>query len=153
MPMARYERGNDATAARKLTRSEPLSGRNARADETPRRSSSIERLKPGDDPRPAIGRLYREGRTYPDKPPHDYEARERTPEYKVPQPGRNDEYASYKFGRNSPVTPAPDESQPQFQTDKAAHLNDTREGWQRGMGSQSPHPHFDSGPSGSRYRK
>jgi hypothetical protein len=45
--MARYQPGSDATAARKLTRSEPLSGRNARADETPRRSSSIERLKPG----------------------------------------------------------------------------------------------------------
>jgi hypothetical protein len=148
--MARYERGNDATAARKLVGSKPMSGRNARADETPR-LSHIEKLRPGDDPRPAIGRLYREGRTSPDKPPHDYTARERMPEHKVPQPGWDTERASYGFGRNSPVSPAPDEQSPQFQTDKAAHLNDTREAWCRGMGGQSPHPHFDSGPSGSRY--
>jgi hypothetical protein len=53
MPMARYERGSDATAADKLARSAPLSGRNSRSNETPRRSS-IERLKPGDDPRKMI---------------------------------------------------------------------------------------------------
>jgi hypothetical protein len=132
MPMVRYERGSDATAARKLARSQPMSSRGARADETPRRTNSIERLRPGDDPRPAIGRLYSEGRTYPHGKPHDYAARETVPKFKGT---------------------APDESQPQFKDERAAHLNDTREAWQRGMGSQSPHPHFDSGPSGNRYRK
>jgi hypothetical protein len=62
--MARYQPGSDATAARKLARSEPFSGRNTRSDETPRRSS-IERLKPGDDPTNAINRIYSEGRRYP----------------------------------------------------------------------------------------
>jgi hypothetical protein len=141
--------GNDATAARRLARSGELPT-NARADEEPRRSS-IEKLRPGSDPREAIGRLYREGRRYPyGKPPHEYETRERTPAFRSPQPGMEDERASYALGRNSPMK-APNESSPQFTVDKTGDRCDTREGWQRGYGSESPHPHFDSGPSGHRY--
>jgi hypothetical protein len=92
----------------------------------------IERLTPGADPRAAIGRLYTEGRTYPHGKPHEYVARETVPKFKGI---------------------APDESQPQFKEERAVHLNDTREAWQRGMGSESPYPRFDSGPSGHRYRK
>jgi hypothetical protein len=92
----------------------------------------VERLKPGDDPRVAIGRLYREGRTYPHGKPHDYQARETVPKFRGT---------------------APDESQPQIANDQPVHLNDTREGWVRGMGSEAPYPKFDSGPSGNRYRK
>jgi hypothetical protein len=92
----------------------------------------IERLKPGDDPRAAIGRLYSEGRTYPHGKPHEYRAREVTPKFKGI---------------------APDQSQPEFKEERAVHLNNTREAWQRGMGSESPYPRFDSGPSGHRYDK
>jgi hypothetical protein len=127
--MARNERGSDATAARKLARSEPMSGRNTRSDETPR-LSHIGRLKPGDDPTAAINRLYSEGRRTYGQPNPD-QPRERTPKFKGI---------------------APDESQLQFD-DKASNLNDTREAWCRGMGGQSPHPKFDSGPSGNRYSR
>jgi hypothetical protein len=85
--------------------------------------------------------------------PHDYRKPERTPEYKAPTPSRDAYSASFDLGKNSPVTPAPDECYPQFRDDKASTCNDTKEGWCRGMGSQSPHPHFDSGPSGNRYSR
>jgi hypothetical protein len=96
----------------------------------------IERLKPGDDPTEAINRLYSYGRrTYgqpmPDAP------RETTPKYKAPTPSR-DERADYALGKNSPVTPAPAESDPQFRDDKTASHDDAS-GWVRGMGNQSPH--------------
>ena len=99
--MARFERGNDATAARKLARSEPLSGRNSRSDVTPR-LSHIEKLKPGDDPTDAINRLYSVGRrTYgqpmPDAP------RERTPHHQAPQPDWSSERATYAIGKNADV--------------------------------------------------
>jgi hypothetical protein len=107
-------------------------------------------LKPGSDPTDAINRLYAAGRkTYgqpmPDAP------RKTTPKYKVPSPSR-DERASYAPGKNSPVTPAPTEWAPQFRDDKCSDYNDAS-GWVRGMGRQSPHPKFDAGPSGTRYRK
>jgi hypothetical protein len=148
--MARYQPGSDATAARRLAKSEPLSGRNSRSDETPR-LSHLDRLgrTPGSDPTAAIEALYRTGRTYPYGKPHDA-PRERTPEYKVPQPGWEGEPASYKPGRNSPVTPAPDQSAPQFSDDKVGDHVDAS-GWVRGMGPQSPYVKFDAGPSGSRY--
>jgi hypothetical protein len=148
--MARYERGNDATAARKLTRSEPLSGRNARADETPRRSS-IERLTPGSDPSQAIANLYAVGRKIYGRNP-DARRDERTPQYRVPTPPRDAYSASYGTIKDSPVTPAPAEDQPQFRDDKCANYNDTREAWCRGMANEQ-HPFFDSGKSGDRYRK
>src|SRR5438552_12268747 len=99
-------------------------------------------LKPGSDPTAAINRLYSEGRKIygqqqPDVP------RKTTPEYKAPSPSR-DERASYAPEKNSPVTPAPDESAPQFRDDKCSDYNDAS-GWVRGMGSQSPHPYFDAG--------
>jgi hypothetical protein len=109
------------------------------------------KLKPGSDPTDAINRLYAYGRTTYGQPNPD-QPRETTPKFKAPTPSRNDEHASYGLGRNSPVTPAPDESQPQFRDDKVG-THDDASGWVRGMGGQSPHPKFDSGPSGSRYRK
>jgi hypothetical protein len=141
--------GSDVTAARRLARSEPMAPRGARADETPR-LSHIEKLKPGGDPRPAIGRLYTEGRTYPHGKPHDYTARERTPEYRTPTPSRD--VANYDLGKNSPVDPAPNEYGPQFYDDKKFDRVDTKEAWCRGMAKEQ-HPFFDSGRSGDRYRK
>jgi hypothetical protein len=106
-------------------------------------------LKPGTDPTAAINRLYSAGRrTYgqpmPDTP------REATPKYQPPKPSWTSERATYAIGRNSAVSPAPDESQVQFSDDKVATHNDAS-GWVRGQGNQAPHPKFDSGPSGSRY--
>jgi hypothetical protein len=150
MPMARNTRGDDSTAARKLARSAPMSGRGGRADESPRHSNAIERLVPGSDPGPAIAKLYAEGRrVYGTNPDARRDAR--TPEYKVPSPSR-DERASYGLGKNSPVTPAPSEYGPQFEVDKKSDRVDTREAWCRGMAKQQ-HPYFDSGPSGSRYSR
>ncbi len=140
--MARYQPGNDATAARKLARSEPLSGRNTRSDETPR-LSHLDRLgqAPGSDPSKAIAELYARGRkVYGTNP--DARTDARTPERPAPQPDWSSEKATYAIGRNSPVSPAPDESQPQFADDKTADHVDVREGWTRGYGS--PHPFFDS---------
>jgi hypothetical protein len=73
------------------------------------------------------------------------------PEYIAPSPPRSAYSASYDLVKGSPVTPAPSEAAPQFRDDKSADLNDVREAWVRGMGSESPHPKFDSGPSGHRY--
>jgi hypothetical protein len=112
-------------------------------------ASRIEKLKPGDDPTDAINRLYSYGRHHPHKAPHDA-PRERTPHPQAPQPDWSSERATYAIGRNSAVSPAPDESAPQFADDKTADHVDAS-GWVRGMGGQSPHPHFDFGGSGSRY--
>jgi hypothetical protein len=90
----------------------------------------IETLKPGTDPVAAINKLYSEGRrTYGQPNPDDYK--------RAPTPA------------SKPI--AKDESQPQFAEERTANHDDTREGWTRGYGS--PHPRFDSGPSGSRYDK
>jgi hypothetical protein len=111
----------------------------------------IETLKPGDDPTAAVNKLYSYGRTtygqkHPDTP------RETTPKYKAQTPRDAGAPASYGVGKNSPVSPAPDEQSPQFRDDKhgKAYDNDAS-GWVRGMGGQAPHPKFDSGPSGHRY--
>jgi hypothetical protein len=109
-------------------------------------------LRQGDNVHRAVGDLYSYGRHYPHKPPHDYEVPERTPRPGAPQPGFDEYRATYRQAKNSPVTPAPDESQPQFACEKASDLNDAS-GWVRGKGSEAPHPKFDSGPSGHRYRK
>jgi hypothetical protein len=110
-------------------------------------------LKPGSDPTDAINRLYADGRkTYgqpnPDAP------RVTTPKFTAPTP-RDDGSGSYALGKNSPVSPAPSESECQFRDDKVATHNDAS-GWVRGMGGQSPHPAFDrrvSGAADHKYRK
>jgi hypothetical protein len=53
----------------------------------------------------------------------------------------------------SPVNAPADESANQFHDGKVADHNDVGRTWTRGMGDQSPHPAFDYGPSGHRYRK
>jgi hypothetical protein len=111
----------------------------------------IEKVGPGDDVYRAVDKLYRTGRTYPGKAPHDYAKPQQTPEYKVPSPSR-DERASYAPGKNSPMEPAPAEWAPQFRDDKCSNYNDTTEAWCRGMAKEQ-HPFFDKGGSGSRYRK
>lgn len=107
-------------------------------------------LRPGDNVHKAIGDLYSYGRTYPHKPPHDYEPPERTTRPGPPQPTSDEYRATYRQAKNSPVSPAPDESAPQFPSEKVADHNDAS-GWVRGQGSQAPHPKFDSGPSGFRH--
>jgi hypothetical protein len=107
-------------------------------------------LPAGSDPTAAINKLYSEGRRTYGQPMPD-QPRKRTPEFKATTP-RDDGSGSYALGKNSPVSPAPSESECQFRDDKVATHNDAS-GWVRGMGGQSPHPKFDSGPSGSRYRK
>jgi hypothetical protein len=89
----------------------------------------IEDIRPGDNAWRTVGKLYREGRTYPNGPPHDYRQPAATP----------------KSG-----SIAKDESQCQFRDDMVNGHNDVREGWARGYGK--PHPFFDSGKSGSRYK-
>ena len=83
----------------------------------------------------------------------DYTRPQRAPVSKPPQPGRDEYAGTFQGARNSHVSPAPDESAPQFPCEKVADHNDTREAWLRGMGNQAPHPHFDSGPSGHTYRR
>jgi hypothetical protein len=111
----------------------------------------IERLKPGGDPTSQIEKLYRYGRSYPDKPPHD-RPRESTRHSRPASPSLEDCYADYSPIKNSPVSPAPDESQPQFRDEKASTHNDSY-GWPRGYGPEAPHPKFDAGPSGHRYSR
>jgi hypothetical protein len=96
----------------------------------PRRSTHIERLAPGDDPTDAINRLYSEGCHHPHKAPHDA-PRERTRSTEPPQPGWDEYAATYRPAQNSPVSPAPDESAPQFKDDKVAGHDDAS-GWVRG---------------------
>ena len=107
-------------------------------------------IKPGDNVYEAIDSLYRFGRSYPHKPPHDYEPPERAPHPRPPQPSPDEYRATFRPATNSEVSPAPDESQCQFVSEKVATHNDAS-GWVRGQGGQSPHPKFDSGGSGFRY--
>ena len=92
----------------------------------------IEDLKPGANPYRAVRELYEYGRKYPDGPPHDWKTPAVTP-------------------KAEPI--AKDQSQPQVREARTADHNDTREAWCRGMSDQSPHPFFDSGPSGFTYDK
>jgi hypothetical protein len=110
-------------------------------------------LRPGDDVHRAVGELYRYGRTYPDKPPHDYEPRQGKPGYTTPVPTRDEEYAHYgQATRDERITPAFDEQATQFPDDKhGAKYDNDASGWVRGKGS--PHPFFDRGGSGSRYSR
>jgi hypothetical protein len=78
----------------------------------------------------AINKLYSDGRRVYGQPNPDARRDERTP----------------KFGGI-----APDQSQPQDRESRTSDHVDTKEAWVRGYGSQSPHPAFDSGPSGSRF--
>jgi hypothetical protein len=111
--------------------------------------SHIERVLPGQDPQPAINRLYSEGRHHPYAKPHDA-PRKPTEHSRPASPSHEDCFADYEPIKNSPVSPAPDESQPMFRDEKASTLNDSY-GWVRGMGRESPYVKFDSGPSGFRY--
>ena len=111
--------------------------------------SHIERVLPGQDPQPAINRLYSEGRHHPYAKPHD-RPREVTLHSRPASPSHEDCFADYEPIKNSPVSPAPDESQPQFRDSKTSTHTDSY-GWVRGMGDESPYPRFDSGPSGFRY--
>jgi hypothetical protein len=113
--------------------------------------SHIERVLPGQDPTDAINRLYSYGRTYPRGEPPDA-PREPTLHSRPASPSLEDCYADYSPLKNSPVSPAPDESQPQFRDEKASTLNDAY-GWVRGFGKESPYPKFDAGPSGHRYSR
>jgi hypothetical protein len=111
--------------------------------------SHIERVQSGQDPTDAINRLYSFGRHHPYAKPHDA-PRESTRHSRPTSPSHDDCYADYNPIKNSPVSPAPDESQPQFRDSKASTLNDSY-GWVRGYGREAPYPKFDSGPSGHRY--
>jgi hypothetical protein len=69
-------------------------------------------------------------------------------------PSHQDHIADYRAVKNSRVSGAPDESQPQFAVEKSADLNDVGRVWTRGMSGQSPHPAFDNNDgivSGARY--
>jgi hypothetical protein len=111
--------------------------------------SHIGRVLPGQDPTDAINRIYSYGRHRPHHEPHD-RAREQTSHYQSRQPTMDEYRADYGRIKTSPVSPAPDESQPQFKDSKIATHNDAS-GWVRGQGGESPYPTFDSGPSGFRY--
>jgi hypothetical protein len=155
----RLDHADDGTVAGKLygpdrhSRNHPHhdAGTPPPDDMAPRRSTHIERVSPGEDPTDAINRLYSYGRHYPHSKPHDA-PREPTLHSRPASPSHEDCYADYEPIKNSPVSPAPDESQPQFRDSKASTLNDAY-GWVRGFGSESPYPKFDAGPSGHRYRK
>jgi hypothetical protein len=114
----------------------------------------IERLRPGDDPTAAINKLYSEGRTTYGQP-HPDTPRESAPKYKVPTRSPNDEPASYRQAiRSEAMTPVLSEQAPQFPGDKhGVRYDNDASGWVRGQGGQSPHPKFDSGPSGHRYER
>ena len=117
--------------------------------------SHIEKLKPGDDPSAAINRLYGYGRHHPDGKPHDA-AKERTlpprdtfqPE-NVPAERNKGHIGADVFDQLHPAYQKPqgpeDRQAPSYENDST--------GWVRGMGGESPHPRFDPGPSGFRYRK
>jgi hypothetical protein len=120
-------------------------------DNHPRHRSHIERVLPGQDPTDAINRLYSYGRHHPRGKPHDA-PRESTLHSRPSSPTHDDCYADYGPIKNSPVSNPLDESGPQFRDSKLSTHNDSY-GWPRGMGSESPHPKFDSGPSGYRYDK
>lgn len=109
----------------------------------------IEDLKPGADVHRAIGSLYEYGRSYPTgKRPHDYPSAKGIPHPKPATPSRNDYAGGYHSVRNSPVSPAPDESANQFRDAKVASHNDVPvQDWTR----SGDHPFFDRGLSGARY--
>jgi hypothetical protein len=91
----------------------------------------VEDFKPGDNPYRTVKEIYEYGRSYPSGRPHDYKTPAATP----------------KAG-----SIAKDETQPQDRESRTASHDDVREGWTRGYGKQLPHPFFDSGKSGSRYK-
>jgi hypothetical protein len=93
------------------------------------------------DPTDAINRLYSMGRTYPrgDGPPA---ARAKDGTFK--SHSLPDRYEK----------PDPKQSMVQNPEDRPVSHDDVARNWLRGYGKTSQqHPHFDSGPSGSRYRK
>jgi hypothetical protein len=127
------------------------------ADDVPRKSHPpYKMLKEGADGVRATRDIYNylKVRVSPDgKAPRDldYQSRKQVPQSQAPQPGFDEYRATYREARNSRVTPAPDEQSPQFPAEKVADHVDVGRVWTRGMGSESPHPAFDSGPSGHRY--
>jgi hypothetical protein len=114
----------------------------------------ISDVKQSDDPIAAVKKLYQYGRAYPDGKPtqKDYAPRGGPADRPPPQPGWDEYRATYRPARNSNVSPAPDESECQFPSDKVASHDDVRlSDWVRG--GDCSHPHFDHGKSGDRYRK
>ena len=115
----------------------------------------VERLKPGDDPTAAIEKLYRYGRHYPDKAPHDA-AKERT---HPPRDTFQPEDVPAERNKGHIGVDVYDQRHPAYQKPQAPESRQAPEydndatGWVRGMGSESPYPKFDHGPSGHRYRK
>jgi hypothetical protein len=112
----------------------------------------IDDLRPGDNVHRALRDLYEYGRQYPNSRPHDYAGPEHAPPRRQPAPPSHEHHvADYRPVKSSPVSSPADQSQPQFAVEKSADLNDVGRVWTRGMSGESPHPHFDAGPSGSRY--
>jgi hypothetical protein len=114
-------------------------------------------LPEGADGVAAVDRLYKFGRTHAGpgtqagKPTQrDYVSRERPPHCGAPQADWAEYSASFRQAKNSPVSNPPDESENQFVSGKVADHVDVRvTDWTR----SGTHPHFDSGPSGRRYRE
>lgn len=81
----------------------------------------------------SVDGIYRFGRSYPHgRPPHDLPVKVKARDYGEA-----------------------DASQQKVQDPEAMHgpgYDNDAGGWVRGMGKQSPHPAFDAGPSGSRYK-
>ena len=71
----------------------------------------------------------------------DYTRPQQAPVSKPPTPVFDEYRATYQEAKNSPVSPAPDESAVQFVSEKVADHNDTKESWPRGF---SPPPHLDN---------
>jgi hypothetical protein len=117
----------------------------------------IEDFREGDDGVRAVDKLYKYGRSYPGGKPtqKDYAPQRGAADRQPPQPGWDDYRATYRPARNSKVSPAPDESAPQFRDDKCAGYNDVKaSAWTRG--GDCSHPHFDhrlSGAANHKYRK
>jgi len=78
-----------------------------------------------------VNDLYHFGRAYPHARPHDADY----PKVKVSDYGE----------------PDPRQYEVQDPEDRPASHDDVGRQWTNGFGP--PHPHFDSGPSGNRYRK
>ena len=66
--------------------------------------------------------------------------------------GRDKAKERYMAGSAGMAAPT-NEQPPQDPIDKHdPNYDNDASGWVRGMGSESPYPHFDSGPSGNRHK-
>jgi hypothetical protein len=106
----------------------------------------------GGDPYKVLKDAYEYGRALPyGRNRHDYEPPAQEPSRSVRAPDWDEYRANFRELKASPVSRPVDESGPTFRDSKAAHYNDCGNTWVRGMSNQSPHPAFDSGPSGFTY--